>query len=250
MPEMDGSICRTGFEPGNARPDSDRAPNREDAETRKRLVHYTFDDTGDASIGALRQSNSEPSADALFAATGREMRCGSSRSFAGLEAHMRLGGHLSELKKILPHGSFGRGVKDRLGIERQWGARLMQLHEESLDVLKAIEWAKSENCLSRSEFSVDGALRLLTKWRRGLDNEDVAAAASKIFSDDGFVSNEKIKKPDFIYYLKLFAFVLLWEIERQRKLIALLEAARRDDADARCPHQFKPLLPKACNDTA
>ena len=111
-------------------------------------------------------------------------------------------------------------------------------------LLKAIEWAKSENRLTRSELGVDRALALVTEWRRA--HEDVAEAASKIFGDHGFVSNEKVKKPDFIFYLKLFALVLLWELERQRKLIALLEAERRDDADVPCADQFVlPLLEHA-----
>ena len=46
---------------------------------------------------------------------------------------------------------FGREVKARLGFERQWSARLVQLHEEWPYLLKAIEWAKSETRLTRSE---------------------------------------------------------------------------------------------------
>ena len=112
---------------------------------------------------------------------------------------MRIGGHLREAKRILPHGDFGREVKARLGFERQWSARLVQLHEEWPDVSKAIEWAKSENRLTRSELGVDRALALVAEWRRAC--EDAAEAASKIFCDAGFVPNEKVKKPDFIYYL-------------------------------------------------
>lgn len=118
----------------------------------------------------------------------------------------------------------------------------MQLREAWPDVLKAIEWAKSENRVKRSELGVDSALALVAEWKRA--HEDIAEAASKIFNEDGFVPNEKVKKQDFIYYLKLFAFVLLWELERKRKLIALLESELCDSADAPCLDQLLLPLPE------
>ena len=206
-------------------------------------VHATFDEAevGEVSIIAPL-SNSETSADAHFEAAGRETQCACGKSFAALEANMRIGGHLSVLKEILPRGNFGREVKARLGFDRQWSSRLMQLREAWNDVLSATEWAKSENRVKRSELGVDSALALVAEWKRA--HEDIAEAASKIFNEDGFVSNEKVKKQDFIYYLKLFAFVLLWELERKRKLIAHLESELRDNADAPCPDQLMLPLPE------
>ena len=206
-------------------------------------AHATFDE---AEVGAVSiiapLSNSEHSAAAHFEAAGRETQCACGNSFSALEANMRIGGHLSVLKEILPRGSFGREVKARLGFDRQWSSRLMQLPEAWSDVLSAIEWGKSENRVKRSELGVDSALALVAEWKRA--NEDIAEAASKIFDEDGFVSNDKVKKQDFIYYLKLFAFVLLWELERKRKLIVLLESELRNNADAPCPDQLMLPLPE------
>lgn len=78
-------------------------------------MHATFDEAevGEVSIIAPL-SNSETSADAHFEAAGRETQCACGKSFAALEANMRIGGHLSVLKGILPRGNFGREVKARL----------------------------------------------------------------------------------------------------------------------------------------
>jgi hypothetical protein len=216
----------------------------------KCIVQATFDDTeaGEVSTIAL-QSNSETSAAVHWEAAGRETQCACGKSFAALEANMRIGGHLRELRKILPHGEFGREVKAQLGFDRQWSARLMQLHEEWPYVLKAIELAKSTDRLRRSELGVDRALTLLAAWRRETASGDNSGSSDKSFSGNSYVPKETISKKKLIEQLKKLAMKLLLALIRARRHIAFLESeierlSGAAPAEAPCPDQFMLQLPE------
>jgi len=188
--------------------------------------YYTFAnaEAGEVSTIALL-SNSEHTAEAIFEAAGREKQCAYGNSFAALGANMRLGGHLDELQKILPRGEFGREVKAHLGFERQWSARLMQLHEMWPHVLKAIDWAKSTNRLKRSELGVDRALALLAEWRREISNSD--ETADKNCSTGSNVTNKTISKKKLIEQieqLKKLVMKLLHKLLEAQRYITLLES--------------------------
>jgi hypothetical protein len=211
--------------------------------------HVTFDEVeaGEVSAVALL-SNSEPTVDSIFEAAGREMQCARGKSFAALNANMRLGGYLDKLKEVLPHGEYGREVKARLGFDRQWSLQLRRLHEEWHDVLQAIEWAKSANRLKRSEVGVDRALDLLDAWRRETANGD--GAADNI-SAEGNVSNKTISRKKLIEQLeqlKQFAMKLLLALIGARRYIAFLESEIQRltsalPAEAPCPDQLLLPLP-------
>lgn len=197
---------------------------------------------GDVSAIALL-SNSEPTVDSIFEAAAREVQRACGKSFAALEANMRLGGYLDKLKEVLPHGEFGREVKARLGFDRQWSARLVLLHEAWHDVLKAIECAKSENRLTRSELGVDRALALVAEWRRKTANG--AGPAGQDF-ENSFVTKEKISKAKLIEQLKKFAMKLLLALIGARRYIAFLESEIERltgavPAEPPCPDQL--MLP-------
>ena len=200
---------RTEFDPDNA-------PNDAPDQSGKCPAHVTFDEAGSGDAGA-QQSNSETVVDALFDAAGCKLRSASGNSFDALKAHAEVGQALVELKEHLAHGNFGQEVESRLGIKRQWRARVMTVGREWPDILMAIEWGMANNRLTRSEYSVDGTLALLKAWRREVvDGDDSASAGSgaKNFSNDSFAPSGTIKNKS--EYLKFFALVVLFELLKER----------------------------------
>ena len=93
----------------------------------------------------------------------------SDTSYDGILANVRLGAGLTIMKGKIPHGSFLREVKQRLGIERAWCARLQRLAEEWPNILEAFAWAKNDSKARkrprRSEYSVASAFATLRSWR-------------------------------------------------------------------------------------
>jgi hypothetical protein len=170
---VDGLNRLTEFDPESARPDG--APDQAAAGERK--VDFPFEEAGGREAGAGH--NSEAIVEAIFKDTRRKLRSISGKSFDALKASAEVGPGLTELKKHLGRGRFGHEVEARLGITRQWCARLMKLGEEWPEITAAIEWAKAGNRLTRSEYSVDGALALLKEWRRELNGENAEPAKRK-----------------------------------------------------------------------
>jgi Protein of unknown function (DUF3102) len=161
MHEADSFDHRTEITPADAQPDG--APDQPEAANGKGLVHYTSDEasTGDASAGVGH--NVEAMIEGHYGEAGRKTKLASDCSLEALTIHFEIGGHLIELKKLVPHGSFEREVQRRLGFKKGWRARLMKLAEERPSIIKALEWAEANNQLTRTEFSVDGALALLKR---------------------------------------------------------------------------------------
>ena len=106
--------------------------------------------------------------------------------------HFEIGCHLIELKKLVPHGSFEREVQRRLGFKKGWRARLMKLAEERPNIMMALEYAKANNQLTRTEYSVDGALALLKRWQHKVNGGNTGAAKQKSFTDS-FIPDETFK---------------------------------------------------------
>ena len=218
----------------------------------KSIVPDTLDEAGcgNASTLAWQQSNSETAIDAHFDAAARKKQFASSNSFGALIAHAEVGGHLIELKKLLCHGYFEREVATRLGIKRQWSARLMKLAQDLPNILKAIEWAKVTGRLTRSEYSVEGALALLALWQRKTPSgSGNAGPAGENSSGSSFVPKETIKKAKLIEYLKQFIMLLLLELLRARRRIAFLEfeiERLTKASDAPSPDQL--VLPMSAGD--
>jgi hypothetical protein len=156
------------------------------------------------------------------------------------------------LKKLSGHGNFEREVEKRLGIKKQWRARLMKVGKEWSHIMTAIQWAKAENRITRPEYSVDGALALLKEWQREVGGK--SGPAKQNFSKIGCVGNETFSDTMVFDYLKLLIGFLLSELARARQRIAFLESEfkRRGEApytDAPCPDQLMlPLLTIAAND--
>jgi hypothetical protein len=115
-------------------------------------------------------SNSQAEIGARRAVVTRALESATSSSWEGLHAHKSAGAGLIQLKEVVPHGQFRREVETRVQISKQWAAKLMQLHRCWPQIEDAFAWAQSSGqSLSRTEFSVDGALALLRKWERRND---------------------------------------------------------------------------------
>jgi hypothetical protein len=206
--------------------------------------HKTFDEAAAGEVSAIALlSNSEPSADAIMQDVKRKLRSVSGKSLDALKAHMEIGGDLRELKKIIGHGKFGRVVEARLGFKRGWAAQLMNLHENWDYVQQARDWAKSKKLVARSEFSVDGALRLLAQWQRATANKDndTGQTGKKIASNSS-VSKETVKRAKLTEALK-----------QAEQRIAFLESevvrlGGELHADAPFADQFLRPLPEPSND--
>jgi hypothetical protein len=101
-----------------------------------------------------------------------------------------------------------------------------------------------------SEYSVDGALRLLKEWQNeGMSGGIHAGAAEQKLYVDDFVPNKTFKnKAEFIGFLKHLVVLLQAEVKRLQEQNAFLEAelSRWDVtifADTPCPDQFVLELP-------
>src|SRR4051794_13555773 len=152
----------------------------EDAEAgraAKSPAHTTFGgtDASKARAVVIHLSNSEPMGLAHIDAAGRKTELASGTSFAGLKAHAEAGQELIEAKKHLGHGSFDREATARLGITKQWRSRLMRVGKFWTEVQAALAWAKTENRLTKTEYSVDGALRLLKQYQCARDGNSETA---------------------------------------------------------------------------
>ena len=194
----------------------------------KRLVNATFDEAGadGANSVASPKSNCQTVIDAIIDEADRDLSA-AGNSFDGLKAHARGGQRLGELKTHLDHGSFDRVVQARLGIKRAWRAKLMKVGREWPDIVIAIEWANANNSLTRSDYSVDGALSLLATWRRETANGDNSGAADENSPAGSYVANKTISKKKLVEQLELvkqFAMKLLLELIRARRRIAFLES--------------------------
>lgn len=231
-------------------------------EDTKSVVNATFGEVeaGEITAVALPHSNSETVIEAIINETDRDLSA-AGNDLEGLKAHSRAGQRLSELKTHLDHGSFNRVVLERLGINRGWRAKLMKVGRLWPDIVTAIEWAKAHGRLTRSGYSVDGALALLADWQRDTASSD--GTADKIFSTKGNVSNRTVGKKRLIEQLeqlKQFAMKLLRKLLQAQRYIAFLESeierltgaapqeARREDQlllplPAEAPRPDQSLLP-------
>ncbi len=82
-----------------------------------------------------------------------------------LEDFRDAGREISEMKKILQRGRFGREVQRQCGCSVQWARRLMKLHKQWEEYLAAVDW-KNENGHAWKHRSVDGALSLVREYKR------------------------------------------------------------------------------------
>jgi hypothetical protein len=180
-----------------------------------------FDEAGpedSANALALLLSNSEAETEAIIAKADRYLSA-AGNSLEGLEAHAGGGHQLIDLKSHVGHGNFEQIVEARLGIKRQRRAQLMKLARKWPHILTAIEWAKAANRLTRSDYSVDGALALLKAWQHRDDPDAQCrpghrrAEAKQTICDDSSVSNGT----GFILFL-------LEQLAVARQRIAFLES--------------------------
>jgi hypothetical protein len=167
---------------------------------------------------AVVQSNAAPVVDAIYDNIRLSLQAGTGSSFESLKAHARVGQGLIDLKEHLRPRNFGREVEGRFGLKKQWRARLMKLADRWGDVLAAIELAKTTGQMTRSEYSVDGALALIAaRHRQETDGADDGA------SDNGAVpkSSRRAAKP--IDLLRLLLLTLT-ELARAHAHIRVLES--------------------------
>ena len=127
----------------------------------------------------MRIGDNSLSARALLEASIKsKLKSTTGSSFATLQVNMELGCDLIKLKPHFLHGDFGGYVKNEFKMSRQWSSRLMKLGFAWPEVLQAIEWAKKADEMDRSEWSVDGALKLFAKWNRHIKSGGPDAATS------------------------------------------------------------------------
>ncbi len=87
---------------------------------------------------------------------------------ASLTAYRQIGAALKITKEAMSGvcGSFGKWAQDNFGFSKQWRTRLMRLDTEWANFGIARAWAEVEGTLTGGrEFSVDGALALIERWR-------------------------------------------------------------------------------------
>jgi hypothetical protein len=82
-----------------------------------------------------------------------------------LEAFRDADREIGEMKKILPHGEFGRQVEQRCECSLQWARRLMKLFKVWNDYTAALTWKESTTGQPRRHRSVEGALSLVVEWK-------------------------------------------------------------------------------------
>lgn len=130
---------------------------------------------------------------------------------------------------------------------RQRRSRVRDTFAESGNA-STIDWqpSNSEAAITRSEYSVDGALALLTNWRRKTANGgDSSRCVGGNSCDGSFVPKGTIHKGKLIEYLKQFIMVLLLELLRARQQIAFLESEveRLKKAHGYAPAPYRALPP-------
>jgi hypothetical protein len=136
------------------------------------------------------RSNIDAVKEAISDRITRNLKVATGSSFDSLHAHWHVSQGLEELKSHLPRRTFGDYVEKHFGLKKQWRCRLMKLGKEWPHVLTAIEWAKAKGEITRSEFSVDGALALVAKWRR-----DECGYASAATSSSSAGRNRRSRSP-------------------------------------------------------
>ena len=203
--ELDDFNCSTAIESKATGPDNapDQAPAGESP------VHFPFEEAGlTGSASANRPSNSETVVEAIFREASRKLRSVSGKSFDALKVHAEVGQSLAELKKHFGHGQFGREVEVRLGLTRQWRARVMKVGEEWPNIMTAIEWAKANNRVTRSEYSVDGALALLKEWQAATvtGSNNAGRGRQKLYVDDFVPDKAFSSKAGFIEFLNYWSW--------------------------------------------
>jgi hypothetical protein len=181
----------------------------------ERSSHATFRRSAAGTPALLHANNSTTTCEAITAKIKCDLQVATGCSFDSLKTHAEIGAGLNQLKCIIPHGDFGRYVETHLRLKKQWRVRLMKLAAEWTDVLKAFEWAGAMGLMIRSEFSVDGALALLGKWRQR-DVEDQSQPPKR-------PSHQSPRESKSVTLLEVLFFTL-GELERARAQIRFLEA--------------------------
>jgi hypothetical protein len=180
-----------------------------------------FDETGpevSTTSLALPLTNSEAETEALIAEADRDLSS-AGNNLDGLKAHSRAGQRLIELKAHLDHGKFEPVVEARLGIKRQRRAQLMKLARKFSETQTAIEWAKANDRLTRSAYSVDGALALLKAWQHR-DDPDPQTRRHRLQADAG----QNICSDSSVSKITEFVLFLLGQLALARRHIALIES--------------------------
>jgi hypothetical protein len=122
--------------------------------------------SGSPCSAAVEGSNSAPEIDHLAEKYNEAANRAGRGGFQTLEARRDQGSALRQLKRLLPHGQFGKEIASRLKCSVQWAGRLMKLDEQWGVVQEALRWAESNaKLLSREAYSVDRALRLASEYR-------------------------------------------------------------------------------------
>ena len=165
-------------------------------------------------------NNAQVAVEAGFAQLKRSLLNATASGHESLEAYREAGQALIRLKDILPHGRFIKEVGARVHCTKQWSARLMKLAREWPDIMKAFDAAKTAGrTLGRSEFSVDGALAFVAKWRRntGANSESTRRSGTRH-------SSAKAQESEA---LRQQLFATQFELGRARARIRALEAELR-----------------------
>jgi len=112
-------------------------------------------------------NNSQTELQALVLRYKDAVARGRKGGLASAQAYREAGAALRALKKLPPHGQFGRVAAEQCDCSKQWRSRLMALDRDSADVEAAWSWAESRGRqLGAKAYSVDGALSLVRQWRR------------------------------------------------------------------------------------
>ena len=81
-----------------------------------------------------------------------------------LDEHRAIGEALLKAKPLVRRG-YLKWAKEKFGFSKQWCARLTKLAVSWDDCLTARSWAEEQGQLPGNEFSVDGALALIRRWK-------------------------------------------------------------------------------------
>jgi hypothetical protein len=114
--------------------------------------------------------NTTPALDHIQSTINANLKTAKQSGRASLEAFRSIGAGLNEAKEILPAKEFGDWCEPRFTFSRAWRAPLMRLAAEWRDVALALTWAEQQQSYAQGDkdVSVNGALRLLTEYRRAM----------------------------------------------------------------------------------
>lgn len=118
-------------------------------------------------------SNLDPFLNELAARARNNLERARTAGEESLQAFRDFGLVLIEAEQLLPRGRFGKWVKDQFDCGKSWSARVRTLARAWSDFASAKIWAEAlGRVLGRREYSVDGALELISQWRQATNPTD------------------------------------------------------------------------------